>query len=44
VPADASLRVVDGTAKMVLPEDHAIRVFANATGDLTVDVAYVEYK
>jgi len=44
VPADASLRVVDGTAKMVLPEDHTIRVFANATGDLTVDVAYVEYK
>jgi hypothetical protein len=44
VPADASLRVVDGTAKLVLPEDHTIRVFANATGDLTVDVAYVEYK
>ena len=44
VPADASLRVVDGTAKMVLPEDHTIRVFANATGDLTVDVAYVEYR
>ena len=44
VPADASLRVVDGTAKMVLPEDHTIRVFSNATGDLTVDVAYVEYR
>lgn len=44
VPADASLRVVDGTAKLVLPEDHTIRVFANATGDLTCDVAYVEYK
>jgi hypothetical protein len=44
VPADASLRVVDGTAKLVLPEDHTIRVFANATGDLTFDVAYVEYK
>jgi hypothetical protein len=29
---------------MVLPEDHTIRVFANATGDLVVDVAYVEYK
>lgn len=44
VPADASLRVVDSNAKLVLPEDHSIRVFANATGDLTFDVAYIEYK
>lgn len=44
VPADASLRVVDSSAKLVVPEGESIRVFASATAQLTFDAAWTEYK
>ena len=44
VPADASLRMVDSGAKLILPEGHEVRIFAGATGDLTFDASWNEYK
>lgn len=44
VPADASLRVVDTQAKVIVPEGQEIRVFASAAGDLTFDAGWTEYK
>lgn len=44
VPADASLVVVGGGHKIHVPEDHTIRVFASAAGDLTFDASWNEYK
>lgn len=44
VPADASLRMVDAAAKLIVPEGHEIRVFAGAAGDVTFDASWNEYK